>query len=88
MTIVAAPRRTERKTGREVLAVACGAHALHDGFTDVLYLLLPIWQAGPPGWPAAFVPTGVAVGRSGVIYFASDLDCAIYRLTPLQGAGR
>jgi FSR family fosmidomycin resistance protein-like MFS transporter len=46
MTIVAAPRQRERKTGREVLAVACGAHALHDGFTDVLYLLLPIWQAG------------------------------------------
>jgi sugar lactone lactonase YvrE len=48
---------------------------------------LPIGQAGPPGWPAAFVPTGVAVGRSGVIYFASDLDCAIYRLTPRAGAG-
>ena len=28
-----------------VLWVACGAHALHDGFTDTLYLLLPIWQA-------------------------------------------
>jgi sugar lactone lactonase YvrE len=43
---------------------------------------LRIGQAGPPGWPAAFVPTGLAVGRLGVIYFASDLDCAIYRLTP------
>jgi MFS transporter, FSR family, fosmidomycin resistance protein len=28
-----------------VLWVACGAHALHDGFTDTLYLLLPLWQA-------------------------------------------
>lgn len=28
-----------------VLWVACGAHALHDGFTDTLYVLLPIWQA-------------------------------------------
>jgi MFS transporter, FSR family, fosmidomycin resistance protein len=28
-----------------VLSVACGAHALHDGFTDTLYLLLPLWQA-------------------------------------------
>jgi len=43
---------------------------------------LPIGQGGPPGWPAAFVPTGLAVGRSGVIYVASDLDCAIYRLAP------
>jgi MFS transporter, FSR family, fosmidomycin resistance protein len=30
---------------RRVLWVACGAHALHDGFTDTLYLLLPLWQA-------------------------------------------
>jgi MFS transporter, FSR family, fosmidomycin resistance protein len=27
------------------MAVACGAHALHDGFTDLLYVLLPLWQA-------------------------------------------
>jgi hypothetical protein len=27
-----------------VLWVACGAHALHDGLTDTLYLLLPILQ--------------------------------------------
>lgn len=27
------------------MAVACGAHILHDGFTDLLYVLLPLWQA-------------------------------------------
>ena len=27
------------------MAVACGAHVLHDGYTDLLYVLLPIWQA-------------------------------------------
>jgi len=27
------------------MAVACGAHVLHDGFTDLLYVLLPLWQA-------------------------------------------
>jgi MFS family permease len=27
------------------MGVACGAHMLHDGFTDLLYVLLPIWQA-------------------------------------------
>ncbi len=26
------------------LWTACAAHALHDGYTDLLYLLLPIWQ--------------------------------------------
>jgi FSR family fosmidomycin resistance protein-like MFS transporter len=29
---------------RRVLAVACGAHALHDGYTDLIYVLLPVWQ--------------------------------------------
>jgi len=30
---------------RRTLAVAGGAHILHDGFTDLLYVLLPLWQA-------------------------------------------
>jgi MFS family permease len=29
---------------RRVLSVACGAHALHDGYTDLIYVLLPVWQ--------------------------------------------
>src|SRR5947208_65631 len=35
-----AAKRDERRAA----AVACGAHALHDGFTDLLYVLLPVWQ--------------------------------------------
>jgi MFS family permease len=27
------------------MAVACGAHVLHDGYTDILYVMLPVWQA-------------------------------------------
>ena len=27
------------------LWTACAAHALHDGYTDLIYLLLPIWQS-------------------------------------------
>src|SRR6185312_15574875 len=30
---------------KRALGVACSAHVLHDGFTDLLYLLLPIWQS-------------------------------------------
>jgi len=26
------------------MAVACSAHILHDGYTDLLYVLLPLWQ--------------------------------------------
>ncbi|KHK60582.1 membrane protein [Burkholderia sp. A9] len=36
-----APDATRRRT----LWAACGAHAVHDGLTDVIYVLLPIWQA-------------------------------------------
>ena len=34
-----------KRDERRAAAVACGAHALHDGLTDTLYLLLPLWQA-------------------------------------------
>src|SRR4030088_940959 len=36
------PRTQEE---RRALGVACGAHALHDGYTDLVYVMLPIWQA-------------------------------------------
>ena len=29
---------------RRVLGFACVAHALHDGYTDMIYVLLPVWQ--------------------------------------------
>jgi MFS transporter, FSR family, fosmidomycin resistance protein len=31
--------------GRRTLAACCGAHLLHDGFSDMLYVLFPVWQA-------------------------------------------
>ncbi len=30
---------------RRALWSACVAHALHDGYTDLMYVLLPVWQA-------------------------------------------
>jgi len=35
----------EKSEERRALGVACGAHVLHDGYTDLVYLMLPIWQA-------------------------------------------
>ncbi|HKS86569.1 MAG TPA: MFS transporter [Pseudolabrys sp.] len=29
---------------RRAMGVACGAHALHDGYTDLIYVMLPVWQ--------------------------------------------
>jgi len=33
-----------KRNERRAAAVACGAHALHDGYTDLIYVMLPIWQ--------------------------------------------
>src|SRR5512142_1575132 len=30
---------------RRVIGIACAAHALHDGYADALYVLLPLWKA-------------------------------------------
>jgi MFS transporter, FSR family, fosmidomycin resistance protein len=35
-----AAKRDERRAA----SVACGAHALHDGYTDLIYVMLPVWQ--------------------------------------------
>ena len=37
----ASPKESERRA----LIVAGGAHAMHDGYTELIYVVLPIWQA-------------------------------------------
>jgi MFS transporter, FSR family, fosmidomycin resistance protein len=39
------PGPTERSRAHRTLALAGVAHALHDGLTDMIYVLLPVWQA-------------------------------------------
>jgi MFS transporter, FSR family, fosmidomycin resistance protein len=41
----AGKRRSAIAEERRMLAAAGSAHILHDGYTDLLYVLLPIWQA-------------------------------------------
>lgn len=72
-----APRAIDR---RRVLGACCGAHGLHDGYSDLIYVLLPIWQAafglsyGQVGFlktaysgtmAAMQVPSGLAAERVG-----------------------
>jgi sugar lactone lactonase YvrE len=42
---------------------------------------LPIGLAGAPGGLPTNIPTGVGVGASGTIYFSSDVENAIYKVT-------
>ena len=36
---------TTKSNERRAIGVASGAHALHDGYTDLIYVMLPLWQA-------------------------------------------
>jgi MFS family permease len=38
------PALAAKREERRAAGVACGAHALHDGYTDLIYVMLPIWQ--------------------------------------------
>src|ERR1700691_3170530 len=37
--------RAVHDTQRRTLWSACAAHILHDGYTDLIYILLPVWQS-------------------------------------------
>lgn len=44
-TVASVPASSGRDAhARRTLAVAGVAHALHDGYTDLIYVLLPVWQ--------------------------------------------
>ena len=38
------PALAARRDERRAAGVACSAHALHDGYTGLIYVMLPIWQ--------------------------------------------
>ena len=43
---------------------------------------LPIGLSGGPGMPPPYVPTGVAVGADGSVYFSANRNNAVYRVKP------
>jgi MFS family permease len=45
MTAAADSGEVTRRDERRTMSVASGAHALHDGYTDLIYVMLPVWQA-------------------------------------------
>src|SRR5262249_4275377 len=38
------PALAAKRDERRAAGVACSGHALHDGYTDLIYVMLPIWQ--------------------------------------------
>lgn len=52
------------------------------GAKTVIVSNLDIGLAPFAGGPPALVPTGVAVGRTGIVYVSADIRNALYKLTP------
>jgi sugar lactone lactonase YvrE len=52
-----------------------------NGKVEEIAANLPIGLPGTPGGLPSNIPTGVGVGASGTIYFSSDLENAIYKVT-------
>jgi sugar lactone lactonase YvrE len=52
-----------------------------DGKVTEIAANLPIGLPGAPGTLPTNIPTGVGVGASGTIYFSSDIENAIYKIT-------
>src|SRR5215510_14792991 len=48
--------RAIRRDERRAIGVAGGAHLLHDGYTDLIYIMLPIWQ---PEFGLSYAEVGV-----------------------------
>jgi hypothetical protein len=83
MQIMAAADRTREEQNSECppqrrnLVGACLAHLLHDGYTDQLYALLPVWQS-----EFGLSYAGLAVVRA--LYYGTmgSLQLPADRLTP------
>jgi DNA-binding beta-propeller fold protein YncE len=51
------------------------------GVVETLAEGLTIGLPGPGGVPESYTPTGVAVSPAGTVYFSSDIEDALYKLT-------
>jgi len=74
---VAVPAR-EPSMRRRALMTGCGAHAVHDGLTDVIYVLLPIWQA----------QFALSYAQIGLLRGAYSGMMAVFQLMASRGAKR
>ncbi len=84
----------EKSRARHTLALAGLAHALHDGFTDMIYVLLPVWQAQfVLGYSALAVLRALYVGALAALqvpsgHLARYMDArTVLALGTLLGAG-
>src|ERR1700722_17423052 len=74
--------QTLSDTPRRTLWSACAAHILHDGYSDLIYVLLPVWQAEfGMGFGALAVLRGLYTGSMAALQLPAG------RLAKLVGSG-
>jgi len=78
------PEGIARTSDGKLVVAEVGAQRLieiaPDGKVTEIAANLPIGLPGAPGGLPTNIPTGVAIGGSGVIYFTSDIENAIYKV--------
>src|SRR6478752_8032646 len=73
---------------RRAIGVACGAHALHDGYTDLIYVMLPLWQAEfGLGYAALGMLRGVFAGAMACFQIPSGLLAERFGLAGVLALG-
>lgn len=72
------PQPADASTRRRTLLAACSAHAVHDGMTDVIYVLLPIWQ----------LQFGLSLAQVGLLRGAYSGTMACFQLLASRAAKR
>jgi MFS transporter, FSR family, fosmidomycin resistance protein len=73
---------------RRALAVAATAHALHDGYTDLIYIMLPLWQAEfALSYAALGVLRGAFVGAMASLQIPAGLLAERFGAAAVLGLG-
>ena len=84
---LAAPEGLAIGVNKEILVAEVGIDQLSaiDPETKEKQRIADKMNFGLKGWdamPAPFIPSSIAVGRTGIIYVTSDVKNALYRMTP------
>jgi sugar lactone lactonase YvrE len=79
------PEGIARRDDGTLVVVEAGAKRIVEvdpatGIVTPIATSLPIGSTGPAGVPPSYIPTGVAIGADGSVWFASDVDNGLYRL--------
>src|ERR1700683_36696 len=73
---------------RRAITVAGSAHALHDGYTDLVYIMLPLWQTEfALTYAALGLLRSVLVGAMAVLQIPAGIAAERFGVGPILAIG-